>query len=659
MKATATALPEPTGRDASSSSPRSIAGRIGRMVGLGTLLALLLPAMAEANTLVVTTTADSKDGSCTVALCSFRDALGAAKTGDTIVLAAGTYKATTTEGNGVWSPDGEYTIQGAGAGKTIIDANKLGRAFAFYGNITVSGVTVTGGINPGTGCGCGGGFEVRQGAFLTLLNSVVEGNSAGGGGGIDVDSQSRAVLENVLVSQNTSSDGGGGIRVEPVSGTTGTLTMTNVTISGNSTTGGSGAGLDNEGSTTATNVTINGNQSSAEGGGILNASTGSLAMTNVTIAENIAHEDAPGIRNLGGSSAVTLRNTIVADGCSGTSTPAVTSQGHNLDAGTSCGFAESGDISGKNPLLGPLQNNGGTIELPTMALATTSPAVDAGNNSVCPTTDERGVARPHGPVCDIGAFELAAPIVTAGTASAVTESTATVAGSANPSGFETTAKVEYGTTTAYGSSTSPQSLGAGTSSAPLSTALTGLTPGTTYHFRIVASNRDGTIAGPDATLTTTAKPSLNTGPGPAPALLAPVLSGLKQSASKWLEGNSLPRAASRHIHKLPVGTTFSFTLNEAATVQFAFTQSTRGRKVGRSCLAQTRANKRKPSCSRTVTAATLVVAAHAGANSLRFQGHLSGSKKLKPGIYTVVVTATGPGGKSSAPQRLTFTIASK
>ncbi|MGA9284382.1 MAG: right-handed parallel beta-helix repeat-containing protein [Solirubrobacteraceae bacterium] len=649
MRVTATAKLEPTEGDASSKAPRPTATRVGRAVGLGGLIALLLPAMAAAQTLVVTTTADSKDAGCTIALCSFRDALGAAKTGDTIMMGEGTYKATMTEGNGVWSPDGEYTIQGAGAGKTIIDANKLGRAFAFYGDITVSGVTVTGGIDPGSGCGCGGGFEVRQGAFLTLLNSVVEGNSAGGGGGIDVDSQSKAVLENVLVSQNSSSSGGGGIRVEPVSGTTGTLAMTNVTISGNSTTGSSGAGLDNQGSTTATNITINGNQSSGEGGGILNASTGALVMTNATIAENIAHENAPGIRNLGSSSAVALRNTIVADGCSGTGTPAVTSQGHNLDAGTSCGFAEAGDISGKNPLLGALQNNGGAMELPTMALAQTSPALDAANNAVCPTTDERGVARPHGPVCDIGAFELSAPIVTAGTAGAATERAATVAGSVNPSGFATTARIEYGTTTAYGSSTSPQSVGAGTTAVQLSAALAALTPGTTYHFRIVAGNRDGTTSGPDATFATTK-------PAPAPAPSALVLSALKQSASKWREGSSLPRAASPHSRKPPVGTTFSFTLNEAATVQLAFTQRASGRKVGHKCLAQTHANRHKRSCSRTVTAATLVLAAHAGTNTLRFQGRVSGSKKLKPGPYTLVVTGTGPGGKSSAPQRLTFTI---
>ena len=621
------------------------------MVGLGGLVALLLPALATANTLVVTTTADSKDGSCTIALCSFRDALSAVKTGDTIMLGEGDYKATTTEGNGVWSPDGEYTIQGAGAGKTIIDANKLGRAFAFYGTITVSGVTVTGGIDPGSGCGCGGAFEVRQGGFLTLLNSVVEGNSSGGGGGIDVDSESKAVLENVLVSQNTSTDGGGGIRVEYSSGLRGTLAMTNVTVSGNSTTGSPGAGLDNEGETTATNVTINGNQSAQAGGGVLNTSTGTLALTNATIAENIAHEDEPGIRNLGSSSAVTLRNTIVADGCSGTSTPAVISQGHNLDAGTSCDFAVQGDISSENPLLGPLRNNGGAMELPTMALAPSSPAVDAGNNSACPTTDERGAPRPHGPLCDIGAFELSPPIVTAGSASGVTGSGATVTGSVNPSGFASSARIEYGTTTAYGSSTSPQSMGAGTSAAALNATLSGLAPGVTYHYRTVASNNDGTTAGPDATFTTT-KP-------PAPTSSAPVLSALKQSASKWREGSSLPRAASRHSRKPPVGTTFGFTLNEAATVQFAFTQHVSGRKIGHGCVAPTRANRRKHSCSRTVTAGTLVLAAHANANTLRFQGRISGSKTLKAGVYTLVVRATGPGGQSSAPQHLTFTIVGK
>jgi CSLREA domain-containing protein len=615
------------------------------------VLALLLPAAARAATVTVTTTADSSDGGCTPSLCSFRDALEYAETGDTIVLPAGTYKGTKLGANGVWSPGGEYTVQGAGAGTTIIDGNKLDRAFALYGHVTMIGVTVTGGVAPNAGCTCGGAFEVRQGGFLTLVDSVVRGNSApDGGAGIDVDSESKAVLQNVLVSENTTSaGGGGGIRVEPNSEGGGTLTMTNVTIGGNSTTASPGAGLDNEGATTGTNVTITGNASAGEGGGVFNKSSGTLALDASTIAANVVTEKAGGIDNLGSSGAVTLRNTIVTDGCSGAATPAVTSQGHNLDAGTSCGFSALGDLINKNPLLGPLTNNGGATELPTLALSAGSPAIDAGDNSACPTTDARGVPRPHGSVCDIGAFELSPPVVATGAASGVTGSGASVVGTIDPSGLDASGYIEYGTTTAYGSSTPVEDLGTGSGAVALSAALSGLAPGTTYHFRIVASNRDGTSVGADATFTTVPTPA------PVAAPLAPVITGFTQSASRWREGSALPQAAARG-HKTPVGTTFRFTLNEAATVQFAFTQTVHGRRAGGRCLAPTRSNRHGRRCTRTVTVATLTLSGHAGANSLRFQGRVTGSKRLKPGSYTAVITATSSAGLKSAAHKLPFRI---
>jgi CSLREA domain-containing protein len=378
------------------------------------LLGLAASSAANAATLTVTKVADTADGSCSLADCSLREALATAESdapGDTVVVPAGTYTATMTSGNGVWSPDGQYTLVGAGAGKTIIDGGQLGRTFAFYGQITMRGVTVTGGKAPNSGCTCGGGFEVRQGGFLTLEDSVVEGNSApGGGGGIDVDSQSRAILRDVLVRQNTSPDPGAGINVEPVSGATGTLAMTNVTISGNTTTNGaSGAGLANAGATTATNVTISGNASAADGGGILNLATGTLALNGATLANNIAPGLGAGIRNLGASGAVTLRNTIVADrvagDCSSTSTPAVVSQGHNLALGTSCALTAPGDLPSTDPHLGPLAANGGN-GLPTHALTAGSAAIDAGDNAACIATDARGLSRPSGVQCDIGAFEV-------------------------------------------------------------------------------------------------------------------------------------------------------------------------------------------------------------------------------------------------------------
>jgi hypothetical protein len=384
------------------------------LAGLCTLaVGAVAPAAGAAMTLTVTKTADTNDGSCTVANCSFRDALGVAQNDDTIVVPAGTYKGSMLGGNGVWSPSGQYSIVGAGAGKTIIDGNHLSRVFAFYGQITMRGVTVTGGQAPPAGCSCGGGFEVRQGGFLTLENSVVQGNSADGGGGIDVDSQSRAILTNVLVSQNSSTAPGGGIHVGPASGSTGTLAMTNVTISGNTTASGAlGAGLANEGSTTATNVTFSGNASAADGGGIFNQTTGTLALNGVTLAGNLAPGLGAGIRNLAAAGKLTLRNTIVGDNaagdCSGTASPVVTSQGHNLALGTSCALTGPGDLPSTDPKLGPLADNGGNGLL-THALPAGSAAIDAGDNAACIATDARGLGRPAGASCDIGAFEYQPP----------------------------------------------------------------------------------------------------------------------------------------------------------------------------------------------------------------------------------------------------------
>jgi hypothetical protein len=273
------------------------------------------------------------------------------------------------------------------------------------------GITVTGGKAPLAGCECGGAFEVRQGGFLTLEDSVVQGNSAaGGGGGIDVDKDSRAILRNVLVRQNTSPNLGAGIHVGPASGNTGALDMVDVTISGNTTTNGaSGAGLANAGVTTATNVTFSGNASAADGGGVLNLASGTLSLNGATLANNIAAGLGAGIRNQGVGGAVTLRNTIVADAvandCSSPSAPAVVSQGHNLALGATCALTAPGDKPSTDPKLGPLADNGGNGLL-THALGAGSAAIDAGDNAACLTTDARGLTRPSGPQCDIGAFEV-------------------------------------------------------------------------------------------------------------------------------------------------------------------------------------------------------------------------------------------------------------
>ncbi len=107
-------------------------------------------------------------------------------------------------------------------------------------------------------------------------------------------------------------------------------------------------------------------------------------------------------------------------------------------------------------------------------------------------------------------------------------------------------------------------------------------------------------------------------------------------------------------HK-PIGTTFSFTLNQQATVSFAFTQRLTGRKVKGRCLAQTRKNRHHPTCIRTVSAGNLTITAHVGVNKLIFKGRIPHSKQLSPGRYTLVITARAA-GKSSTPRTLSFRI---
>lgn len=96
-----------------------------------------------------------------------------------------------------------------------------------------------------------------------------------------------------------------------------------------------------------------------------------------------------------------------------------------------------------------------------------------------------------------------APTVTNGSPSDLGQSSATLSGTVNPNGQSTTYFFEYGTTTAYGTQTSPAGIGSGTTPVGVHQAIVGLTPNTTYHYRLVASSSAGTTNGADQTLTTT------------------------------------------------------------------------------------------------------------------------------------------------------------
>ena len=203
-------------------------------------------------------------------------------------------------------------------------------------------------------------------------------------------------------------------------------------------------------------------------------------------------------------------------------------------------------------------------------------------------------------------------------------------------GGSSKAYFQYGTTATYGASTSTQNVGASGSPSSLVAVIEGLAPGTTYHFRLVAENSGGVTYGDDQTFTTAAHdeppkpPCCGPDPGKPPRVL--VVQNVRQSKTRWREGN---RLATVSRAKAPIGTTFSFSLNEEATVTFSFTRRVSGR---------------------AVTAGKLTFTGHDGTNKVAFQGRVSPKKKLKPGRYTLVVTAIASDGALSAPKSLGFTI---
>jgi predicted outer membrane repeat protein len=174
-----------------------------------------------------------------------------------------------------------------------------------------------------------------------------------------------------------------------------------------------GGGIDSQSTLEVNNSAFSGNSGGVVGGGGIN-NDGTLTVTNSTLSGNSAGNGG-GIRNFFGTTA-TLKNTIVANSTSGgnchnNDSAPVTDGGYNIEDGTSCGFnAANNSRPDTDPLLDPngLQNNRGPTQ--TIRLLKGSPAINAIPKATngCGTeitTDQRGVNRPQGKGCDIGAFE--------------------------------------------------------------------------------------------------------------------------------------------------------------------------------------------------------------------------------------------------------------
>ena len=260
------------------------------------------------------------------------------------------------------SSAGSLTISGPGASSLTIDGNR--RNFSIFsintgGNLTISGVTVTGANTSGSG----GAFY--NSGTLTVNNSTISGNSANHGAGIY--NARTATVTNSTLNNNTATNDGGGINSN-----SGTLTLTNSTISGN--TASVGGGIINFATLTVTNSTISDNTA-----GISNFATLNIANTIIANSTGVDYSS-------GGGTIGTNTNNLVED--------------NTLPAGTN-------NISG-DPLLGPLTNNGGPTE--TMALLTGSPAIATGNATISNASpvnslDQRSYTR-SSTAPSIGAYEF-------------------------------------------------------------------------------------------------------------------------------------------------------------------------------------------------------------------------------------------------------------
>jgi cysteine-rich repeat protein len=354
---------------------------------------------------------------------------------DTIVVPAGVYvfdppfgaiEANPAEATYAGDLDvtGDVTVTGAGAAATIVDAAGIDRAFDIADGVTIAmtGLTIRNGnaggdrgnppsllgggiLNEGTltfsdgviaDCvAVGGGGGIANFGTLTILRSTIRGNATVGrmplfllgGGGIESVGATLSITDS-LIADNLSTTIGGGINAFNSSGVAGPVSLTNVTMTGNRAEQLAGGGTFGNTVTTFSNVTITAN---ASGGNV-----GGVSLTGL---------------------AATLGNSIVAGNTAAGSVPDCTgialSFGHNLigDA-TACmiGGVFVGNLSGVSPILGPLQQNGGPTL--TRALRSASPARDAGSpllpgsgGGACAAADQRGIPRPVGLACDMGAVE--------------------------------------------------------------------------------------------------------------------------------------------------------------------------------------------------------------------------------------------------------------
>jgi CSLREA domain-containing protein len=361
--------------------------------GLLFVIALVIAAAPRAiavPTLTVDVFEDTFDGSCGDGDCSLRDAVAAVDPGGTIRVPPGFYALSLTGAGpnaGDLDLDRPMRIVGIGETGSFLDASGLGdRIFDVDADVTLRHLAL---LNGTTG-GAGGLVRVRTGALGIGRSSLVFG-AARDGGAIAVGAQATLALTRSLVSANVADDRGGGVFVR------GVAEVSRSTISENRGPRGGGLFVAGDAPTTIGDSTISRNTAGL-GGGVRAA--GDVHLFSSTVAGNRAGVGG-GVAVSGATvttgSAVFARNRASDRGplCAGP----LSSAGHNVADESGCRLSGPGDLTGVDPKLGALHQNGGPT--PTHALLEGSPAI--GRGADCHWLDQRGAPRTD---CDSGAYEL-------------------------------------------------------------------------------------------------------------------------------------------------------------------------------------------------------------------------------------------------------------
>jgi hypothetical protein len=347
-------------------------------------------------------------------------------------------------GGGLWIDAGAtVTVTHSVIHENILGPNGSGGGILNFGRLTLDNTTVWGNRAGSNGAGAGirnafgtltvnrsglfgnsGGYAgaaISNNGLLVVSGSSIGSNTlaldtASNGAAVYHDGPFAATISETWINGNTAHNGGGGVYV------VGDMTIRNSTIDSNVGIFGSGGGIDRvAGALTIENSTIYGNRAESGGGLADSASgmSGALTLTNVTITNNTSTTaSGGGIFTLFGPNE-TAYSTIIAANVGGNcmfflpgTSGGMRDGGYNLDDGVTCGFTTANNsLPNTSPSFDPagLWPNGGPTR--TVALLASSAAVDRIPVAVngCGTSltrDQRGVSRPFGPGCDIGAFEL-------------------------------------------------------------------------------------------------------------------------------------------------------------------------------------------------------------------------------------------------------------